>query len=291
MKTAAVYCRVSTAGQAQNGPAPAQDDKEDRRKGGTSLDTQAEACQKYADAHGYKVVATFKEVKSGASLDRPMLDQLREMARQGDIEAVIFYALERLSRDETDALILAREWRNKGVDLVCATVPLEDTPQGQFMFTILTAVGKLEGAGILERTMSGKRATVRKGNLLRTAVHLYGYNHIGTGYEIDGEEAFWVRSIFNWYVGSGLSLMAIAHRLTNAGVPTKKGGHWAPTTVLNILTNEAYIGQYWWGKLDKPKDKQARLRPREEWIGPIAVPPLVSAETFEAAGRRVGYNR
>lgn len=278
MKAAAIYARVSTADQADNG---------------TSLESQTLACEKYAEQNGYTVVAAFKEQKSGATLDRPQLDQIRELARAGAIEAVIFYALDRLSRDETDTLILAHEWRNKGVELRCATVPLEDTPQGQFLLTMLAAVGKLERAGILERTMRGKRQTVRNGRIMNngTRAVIFGYAYRDGTYEINEGEAYWVRKIYHWYCFESLSMLAIAYRLIDEGAPNKQGGKWAATTVRGILSNEAYTGDYYWGKRSHSGKSKSEPRPRSEWIGPVHIPPIVSRDVYERAHERVEYNK
>jgi site-specific DNA recombinase len=271
MKNAVIYSRVST---------------EDQRENGTSLESQVAACEKYAVQNDYRVVETFKESRSGASLNRPMLDKVRQMVRDGVVEVVIFYALDRLSRDETDTLILAREFRTHGAELKCATTPLEDTPQGQFLLTLLAAVGKLERAGILERTMRGKRQTARNGRIMGTYSTIYGYTIIDGHYEICEEEAIWVRRVFDWYCIEGLSLYSIQDRLYLEGAPTKKGGRWQKQTVRNILTQEGYLGQWWWGKTS-----QSVVLPRSEWIGPVPVPPLISRDLYEAARARVEYNK
>ncbi len=67
MKTAAVYCRVST---------------EDQEKEGTSLQTQLEACLNYCREKGYQVAYRFTEAYSGLTLERPKLNELRELVRK-----------------------------------------------------------------------------------------------------------------------------------------------------------------------------------------------------------------
>lgn len=277
-KRAVIYARVSTQEQEENG---------------TSLTSQVAACRKYAEANGYTVVETLMESKSGASLNRPMLDEVRQMARDGLIDVVVFYALDRLSRDETDTLILAREWRSHGVEMKCATVPLEDTPSGQFLMTMLAAVGKLERAGIMERFQRGKRQTVLNGRALGGHLNPYGYTYIvGEGrYEVEPYEAEWVKRIFYWYTEKGLSLYAIAKRLHEMGALTKtRRGNWLPCTVRDILLNEAYTGEMWYGKTDSTKGPK-RLRPRSEWIGPVAIPALITKETYQAVLRRIEENK
>src|SRR5690349_532540 len=85
-KRAAIYVRVSTAKQEEDG---------------TSLDTQEDLCRVYAFEHGYKVVSVYRDVHTGAELfERPQLTRLREAVRQGDVDGVVAYALDRLSRSQ-----------------------------------------------------------------------------------------------------------------------------------------------------------------------------------------------
>jgi site-specific DNA recombinase len=71
---AAIYCRVSTSGQAENG---------------TSLESQRDACLKLAAERGYEVPTecVFVEDLSGADLDRPLLERVRELVRVYEVDA------------------------------------------------------------------------------------------------------------------------------------------------------------------------------------------------------------
>ena len=90
---AAIYCRVSTEGQEQDG---------------TSLQTQLEACQKYCQVKGYEVFCSFNEAWSGLSLERPRLAELRELVRSESIDAVVVYSLDRLTRELGHGVILTQ---------------------------------------------------------------------------------------------------------------------------------------------------------------------------------------
>jgi site-specific DNA recombinase len=82
MKTAIVYYRVSTDNQESEG---------------TSLQTQLEACLKYCRDKGYDVAYRFSEAYSGLTLERPKLNELRELVRGGSIDVIVVYCLDRLS--------------------------------------------------------------------------------------------------------------------------------------------------------------------------------------------------
>ena len=76
----AIYCRVST---------------DDQDKEGTSLQTQLEACRNYCQEKGYDTVYRYSETYSGLTLDRPQLNELRELVRNEQIDVVVVYCLDR----------------------------------------------------------------------------------------------------------------------------------------------------------------------------------------------------
>jgi site-specific DNA recombinase len=104
-----------------------------------------------------------------------------------------------------------------------------------------------------------------------------------------------VRQMFAWYVDEGLSMHAIAARLTQSGIPTSQGrNHWNPATVKGILSNEVYAGTTygnrdyeveplrWRGGRSAAEGQRHHTmhRPRDQWIA-IDVPPIVSREIFQ----------
>ncbi len=84
MTRCAIYVRVSTVGQEQDG---------------TSLDTQEERCRAYAAERGWQVVAVYRETHTGSELwERPQLTALRDAVRSGAVDVLLAFALDRLSR-------------------------------------------------------------------------------------------------------------------------------------------------------------------------------------------------
>ena len=102
MKIAAIYSRVSTDNQEAEG---------------TSLQTQLEACLKYCQDKSYDVRYRFSEAYSGLTLERHKLNELRELVRDGEIDFIVVYCLDRLSRDPTHGVILTQELEKYGVKL------------------------------------------------------------------------------------------------------------------------------------------------------------------------------
>lgn len=279
---AALYARVST---------------EDQEREGTSLDTQIEACHKYAEEHGYEVQEEhiLKEAYSGLTLERPYLDILRAWVANKEVDGVVVYSTDRLSRDPVHLLLLVEEFEKKKAELHFVTEPLDNTPEGQLLTFVRGWAAKLEAAKIQERTNRGRRARALAGKL-PSASHLglYGYDYlpgreIGEGVRyVKEEEAKWVREMFQWLVEESLSTRAVTYRLRELGVPTPKGnGFWQKSTVSRILSNPAYCGKTYAFTQSKGVRK-----PKEEWLEiPDATPPIISEELFEAAQGQLQRNR
>ena len=116
MTKATIYCRVST---------------DDQEKEGTSLKTQNEACLKYCQEKGYTVVRKFSETYSGLTLDRPKLTELRNIVRANDLDVIVVYCLDRLSRNATHGVILRDELDKHHVLLESVTEDIDKTPLGE----------------------------------------------------------------------------------------------------------------------------------------------------------------
>ena len=203
---AAIYCRVST---------------QDQQDQGSSLDSQREACLKKAEEFVYQVPEKmFTETYPGLSLDRPELTKLRDIANDDQMAAIIAYTPDRLCRNGEDILTLAKEFKAHGVKLIFVKEQWEDTLNGKLIAFILGWASEFEAAQIRERTMRGKRARALQGRLPSgTGRKLYGYDYLpgkgageGVRYE-NKEESKWVNEMYLWLVEEGLTINGITRRL------------------------------------------------------------------------------
>ncbi|NVM22829.1 MAG: recombinase family protein [Desulfobacterales bacterium] len=281
MKTAAIYCRVSTDNQESEG---------------TSLQTQIEACLNYCVDKEYQVAYRLSEAYSGLTLERPKLNELRELIRNEQIDVVVFYCLDRLSRDPVQGVILTQELEKHHVALEAVTETVDSTEVGKLINYIKGFASKLEAEKIRERTMRGKKARAKGGRIPNGGfARAYGYDYIKVAHEnggrrvINENEAKWVCQIYNWLVNEGVSTTAITHRLRALNVPTKLGKPWIRQTVLGILKNPAYTGKtYAFTTLNGKRFKKAQ----DEWIEiPGVTPIIISQEVFEAAQKQLEINR
>ncbi len=293
MRPAAIYARVSS----------------DRQKEDHTIVSQTEAVMDYATAHGYLVPQDWifeDEGVSGAVLVRPALEALRDLAAQGQIEAVLVHAPDRLSRKYAYQVLLIEEFARHGVETTFVKAPRAETPEDQLVVQFQGMIAEYERAQIAERSRRGKRHHARAGSVNVLSGAPFGYCYVrkteaaGAYYEIIEAEARVVRLIYQAYTRRGLSINAIARLLNDREIPTRKRiSQWERSTVWAILRNPAYKGLACYGKTEaRPRrritrplrrrggvatrDSANHERPREDWIE-IPVPPLVSAESFDLA--------
>ena len=274
---AAVYCRVSTTGQAENG---------------TSLESQRDACITLAGRSGYELRETevFMEDWSGADLDRPKLERARELIRSSQVQALICYAVDRLARDPIHIGIVAEECAKRGADLLFVVEPLDNSPEGGLIRYVKGYAAQIERERIKERTLRGKRTRAKMGFMVQaTGKGMYGYRYVPEEKKrvIFDAEAEIVRRVFAACV-EGKSCYSIAVSLNDDGVPAFGGGLWHPLTVKRLLTNSAYKGSTFYGRTKRVSlsGKRYRMEPRarEEWIEmPDVTPALVHEDLFERA--------
>ena len=161
---AATYSRVSTSGQED----------------GTSLETQLALCRELAESKGFVVPEefTYREIWSGADMERPELTRLRNDVRAKKVHAVFIHHLDRWSRDPLHALMLLDEIKSAGVPLHSVGGNLEDTPEGRLILYVQGFAGQMERLRFIERTMLGKDAVARSGRLpVGTGAGLFGYDY------------------------------------------------------------------------------------------------------------------
>ena len=160
---ALIYSRVSTDAQERDG---------------TSLDTQERECREYAQAKGWTVVECIKDTASGSHLDRPGIERVRQLLRQGVVDVVVAYAVDRLSREQNQTGVLFYEVEQAGARLEFVTEKSEDDPTGRFILRTRAYIAEVEREKIAERTMRGKLERARAGKLPQgTGKGCYGYRY------------------------------------------------------------------------------------------------------------------
>ena len=271
MLKTAIYCRVST---------------DDQEKEGTSLQTQLESCLKYCEEKGYQVVHKFSETYSGLTLERPKLNKLRDLVNTYNLDNIVIYCLDRLSRDPSHGAILFQQLEDHHVSLEAVTETIENTDMGKLINYIRGFASKLEAEKIRERTMRGKLARLKEGKLPQgTGIGIYGYQWDKTSgkRQIIDHEAQVIKDIFVMVL-QGFSFHKMALELNSKSIRTKSGSMWYPLTIKRIVTNPSYTGKTYFGRTKRISNTKVTSTPQEDWILlPDITPPIISEEMFNRA--------
>lgn len=232
MKRAAIYIRVSTQEQAQEG---------------YSIGEQKERLIAYCKAHDWIVVNVYVDGGySGSNLNRPGIQKLT--TETGKFDIVLVYKLDRLSRSQRDTLYLIEEiFLPNKVDFVSMQENFDtSSPLGKAMIGLLAVFAQLEREQIKERTRMGKMARAKAGLHHGSGYIPIGYNYQDGKLVINVYEAEQVKKIYKWYL-EGESFQGIASLLRSKGYTNRYSSysHWS--TVRSILRNPTYTGRLHYG--------------------------------------------
>lgn len=212
-----------------------------------------------------------------------------------------------LARNYVHQMLLVDELTQRGCRVEFLERPMSDDPHDQLLLHIRSAVAEYERTLIAERMRRGRQAKLRSGQLLPWSRAPYGYlldpdrPRDPSRVRIDPVQAAVVTQIFAWYTDPAQppSLYQVAKRLSEAHIPTPKGGaRWNVASVRGILRSPTYIGLAYSGRT-RPTPARRRKSalqpvgsgqsqeptPPEEWIA-IPVPAIIAEETFQAAQAR-----
>ena len=227
-KRAILYARVSTDEQARSGYSLAQ---------------QLEALRAYCEREGYEVLEEVSDPgQSGATLERPGMDRVRDLVAAGGVSVVLAQDRDRFAREPAYHYLLRREFEEYGCKMRALNDRGDDTPEGELTDGILDQLAKYERAKLGERTRRGKLRKAREGKLLRNSRAHYGfkYEQTGEGYVVDKAEMRIVRRIFQ-LVAEGETLHGVKRMLEIEGVPAPEGGrYWGASFLRTLVLEDVY---------------------------------------------------
>lgn len=297
---AALYARVSSRRQGDN----------------FSIEAQLTAMQQYAEETGYRNALAFAEQGSAwrDGLERSKLNEVLGLARRGQLDAVIFFSMDRFTRDMGDGIILRRELYRLGVKLICYYPQPHEVASDNELVHILEDWRSQQFVENLRAAVKGGYARKAAAGLYTVGRAPYGYRIVGRKYEtrleVVAECVAVVLQIFRWYI-TGWSVGRIAKELTSMRIPTpgevsqvpykrrkRPAGHWSPTAVYRIVHDESYAGVWYAFRFGMDGKRAVRQTDKRGWV-PVPVPPIVDPETWAAAqvrhaehdgGRRAKYD-
>ena len=302
MTAAAIYARVSSARQAKD----------------ETIGSQLAALREHAATSRLDVPEEWvfaDDGHSGATLARPGLEALRDLAAQGCLDVVLVYSPDRLARKFAYQALLIEELARCGTRVEFVKGPRGDSPEDQLLVQFQGMFAEYEKAQLAERYRRGKAWRAKSGSVNVLSGAPFGYRYVrktpetGARYEVVPHEAALVAEMFRRYADDGAAIAGLGRWLTAQGVRTRTGKErWDRSVIWGMLRNPAYCGKAVFGKTQAvhepaglnrtarlagrtvPRQVRVQDRPEEEWTR-IPVPALVDGETFDRVQQRLEDNK
>lgn len=236
---AAIYCRVSTLEQAEQG---------------YSLIAQQEKLEAYAKGMGYSIFNIYVDDGfSGKNLQRPAVTKLINDVKNGLINIVLIYKLDRLSRKVKDVLELVELFEKYNVSLFSLNENLDlSSPFGRAALKMSATFSELERETIVERMKMGKLQRVKSGRAMRNSNLPIGYDYDDKTdtFIPNAEEREQVEKIFELYL-KGWNFANLSAYM-NKHYKNRYGSYNSRTAVAKVIDNPFSCGYFWFnGELHK----------------------------------------
>ena len=148
VKRAALYVRVSSGEQ--------------------NTGAQERALREYVQRRGWKIQQIYRDQGvSGASPNRPALNELMKACRRGSVDVVVVWKFDRFARSLKQLMSGLEMCRALGIDFVSVTESIDTSlPSGELVFQMIGAVAQFERSLIGERVKSGLANARARGKVL-----------------------------------------------------------------------------------------------------------------------------
>lgn len=230
-KLCGIYMRVST---------------EDQAREGFSLPEQKERLEAYCKFNGYKIIEYYTDAGISAKTGnhRPEYDRMLEDGKQGKINMIIALKLDRITRSTRDWETLMDYLEKYNINIAFVNDDINTTTaNGKMVSRIMMSVSQNEIERTSERTIIGLEGAIKQGHIPARAP--LGYKHIDKKLVPDPLTKDIVIRIYNLYF-EGLTYNTIAKLFNKEKVCGKT--NWKDTSILKIITNVIYKGDYIQGK-------------------------------------------
>ena len=271
-RLAAIYCRVSHKKQKNDGDG---------------LQSQEHRCREYATARGYVVPpdAVFYDDVSGGGdfMKRPgMVALLNYLGAHERGYVVIFDDLKRFARDTIFHLKLRQELATYGANAECLNFKFEDTPEGEFIETIMAAQGQLERLQNRRQTLQKMKARVERGYYVFAVPVGYRYKKVASHGRMlvrDEPLASVVQEALEGYASGRFAAQVEVRRWLEAqpGFPKSAGDRVRNMEVTRLLTRSVYAGY-----VEAPAWGVSLRKGHHQ--------PLISIETYQRIQERLRGN-
>ena len=271
-KRIGAYIRVSTERQVE----------------GYSVDGQITQIEQFCQFNGYDLVDIYADRGiSGKSMNRPALQRMLQDAKNGKLDCVIVYKINRLARNTSNLLTIVEELHRQNVEFFSLSERMEvKNSTGKLLLNILASFSEFERNTILENIYTGQHQRALEGYYQGNLP--LGYNNIPDNKKelmINQHEANIVKYIFESY-SKGHGYRKIANALNHKGYVTKKGNPFSISAVTYILSNPFYIGKIQFAKYKDWNDKRRKGLNDKPVIAEGKHTPIISQDLWDKVQAR-----
>lgn len=212
-----------------------------------SLDAQREACESYIKSQKHEGwVLVEKEYSdggiSGGTLERPALKELLQDIKDGLVDMIVVYKIDRLTRSLHNFSKLVEVFDKHQTSFVSITQQFNtSTSMGRLTLNMLLSFAQFEREVTGERIRDKKLATAKK-ELWGSGVCSYGYKLVDKKLTPDKIESMNVRRIFELYLELK-SVQELRYKLIDENIFTKAGKSFRTGNLYELLKREVYIGR------------------------------------------------
>ncbi|WP_019177067.1 recombinase family protein [Methanomassiliicoccus luminyensis] len=234
MVSAAIYIRVSTEEQAEEG---------------YSLDAQQERLVAYCEAQGWDVAGIYADRGHTGRKISTREAYKRMMAEKDSWDTILVMKMDRIHRNSKNFIEMMDNLEKWGKKFTSMQEELDTSSAiGRFVVDMIQRIAQLESEQIGERTYAGMEQKATTGGLLGFYPP-YGYKVEDNDLKIIEEEAAWVRYIFSSYLG-GMTMCEIADAMNSNNFLTRQKKEWTKWSISRLLHNPAYAGYRRWDKVE-----------------------------------------
>ena len=267
-KIAGIYIRVST---------------EDQAREGFSLGEQEEKLRQLCKYKGFEIFKVYKDAGISAKdmKNRPAFQTMLEDMKNGLINYIVAYKLDRVTRSVRDLEVLISTLEKYHCYLICDRDDVNtSTANGRFFVRMLTVLSQLEIEIVSERTKFGLNGAIKAGHIPGKCPLGY-YRAQDKTLKIDNATKDIVVRIFEMYL-EGKSYQTIANILNKEKVLYPEVKHWIDSSINRIINNKIYMGDYERYKYDNDRETELFMD---------VVPPIITRAMWEEVQKQKETNQ
>ena len=265
-----------------------------------SISAQCRAIRDYAAKNELQIAREFvDEAESGRTASRPRFKEMIALAKTKHcpFDYILVWKFNRFARNRADSLTYKTLLRNKGIDVISVTEPVDDSPAGQLLEGVIESIDEIYSANLGQDIKRGMRENASRGffngsrppdGLRRVPVSDGSRTRYRIEHDTDNPLRLnLIRRMFQMSF-KGIGCKEIAKTLNREGFRTSVGKPWSRTTVHKVLTNEAYCGTLvWGGRRGHPAARSGEPPVRVE----TAWPPIIERDIFDEVQKKMSLQK